>query len=448
MQNKLIQYFKDKKIIILGFGREGKSTYNFIRKYLPEQEITIGDQSEDFDHSIIENDKNVSIIAGPNYLDNLEDFDIIMKAPGVSFKDIDVTPFKNKIMSQMELLLEFVDIHTIGITGSKGKSTTCSLMYHVLLDQGKDALLLGNIGVPIFDYIDNFTPETYLVLEMSSHQLEFMNASPNIAAVLNIFEEHLDHYKSFENYANAKANIFMSQKKDDVFFYNGDIDLVKELAKKSPSKGLKVCFTTEDSNAALYIKGDDIFYNDKKIYSRQNKRNLLGDYSLNNIMFVLGISEYLGLDLDKTIKTISEFNGLRHRLQFVGKVDGVSYFDNSIATIPEATIEAVKALDNKVDTLIIGGMDRGIDYSKFDTYLVESNIKNIICMPKTGHDTAKKLPVDKKYVVDTLEDAVKVAKRVTPKGGICLLSPAAASYGFFKNFEEKGDIYQDLVLNG
>ena len=154
----------------------------------------------------------------------------------------------------------------------------------------------------------------------------------------------------------------------------------------------------------------------------------------------------LSLDLKQTIKSIGEFKTLAHRLEFVGKYDDVFYYDNSIATIPVATIEAIKALKD-VDTLIIGGMDRGIDYSEFIKYLNNSNISNLICMPKTGHDIAKKLKKDKVNVVETLEEAVKVAKDKTEKGKICLLSPAAASYGFFKNFEEKGDIFKKLVRN-
>ena len=161
-------------------------------------------------------------------------------------------------------------------------------------------------------------------------------------------------------------------------------------------------------------------------------------------MFVLAVSEILKLDISKTIKSISDFKTLEHRLEFVGEYNGILYYDNSIATIPKATIEAVKALKN-VDTLIIGGMDRGLDYTDFVKFLNESDISNIICMPKTGHDIAKSLKDGRAYVVNTLDEAVEIAKKHTTKGRVCLLSPAAASYGFFKNFEEKGNIYKELV---
>ena len=167
---------------------------------------------------------------------------------------------------------------------------------------------------------------------------------------------------------------------------------------------------------------------------------------MNNIMFVLAVSEILKLEIDKTIESINNFKTLEHRLEFVGRYNDILYYDNSIGTVPMATIEAVNALKN-VDTLIIGGMNRGIDYEDFIEYLNDSDINNIICMPETGHNIAKGIKEKKRYIVNTLEEAVEVAKRVTRKEKICLLSPAAASYGFFKNFEEKGNLYKKLVKN-
>lgn len=356
---------------------------------------------------------------------------------------IDTTQYLHKIKSQLELLLEFFNIFTIGITGTKGKSTTSSLIYKILVDQNVKSMLLGNIGIPVFDYIDTIQEDMTLVLEMSSHQLEYMELSPNIAILLNVFEEHLDHYESFEKYAEAKCNIFKYQTKSDYFLYNIDNEMLNKLVKNTNGITYKVSLNGKpESN--VYLKENKIYFNDTPIYDKDEPRNLVGDYNLNNIMFVVAVSEILKLDINKTIKSISEFKTLEHRLEFVGKYDDVLYYDNSIGTIPVATIEATKALKH-VDTLIIGGMDRGIDYNDFIKYLNNSNISNIICMPKTGHDIAKKLKEEKRYIVDSLEEAVHIAKKVTKKGEICLLSPAAASYGFFKNFEEKGNLYKKLV---
>ncbi|MCI8291256.1 MAG: UDP-N-acetylmuramoyl-L-alanine--D-glutamate ligase [Clostridia bacterium] len=445
MINELIEFFKDKKILILGFGREGKSTYNLIRKYLKEQVLYISDRKENFekDYDFLEKDSNVVLYSGENYLDNLNDYDIIMKAPGISFVGLDTEEYISRVKSQLELLLEFFDIRTIGITGTKGKSTTTSLIYQMLQEQNVKSMLLGNIGVPVFDFIDSIDNDTILVLEMSSHQLEFMERSTNIAILVNAFEEHLDHYESFEKYVEAKCNIFKHQKESDYLLYNFDNEILNKCVKNVNGKAYKVSLNGK-AGSDIYVKNDKVFFKDKYIYDVNEKRNLLGEYNLNNIMFVLGVSEILELDINKTIETIRNFKTLSHRLEFVEKIEGISYYDNSIATVPMATIEAVKALGN-VDTLIIGGMDRGIDYNGFAEYLNSSDISNIICMPKTGHDIAKRLKKEKVHIVDTLEEAVEVAKRITKKDKSCLLSPAAASYGFFKNFEEKGDLYKKLV---
>lgn len=444
MINELINYFKDKKIVILGFGREGISSYHLIRKYLPNQKIAIADGKEDFykQFDFLNGDKNVEIVSGKSYLDGLENYDIILKTPGISFAHMDISKFQDKIKSQVELLFEFFNVRTIGVTGTKGKSTTSSLIYKVLEEQNVDCKFMGNIGVPIFDNVDELKENMTVVLELSSHQLEYVKHSPNIAILLNIFEEHLDHYESYQKYAEAKCNIYKYQKSDDYFLYNMDNEMINNCVKTANAKTYKV--SLKDNNADIYLKDGFVYCNGVKIYDEAEPRALLGEYNLNNIMFVLGVAQILGLDIKMAIKSISTFKTLEHRLELVGNYDGVFYYDNCIGTIPMATIEAVKALKN-VDTLIIGGMDRGIDYSEFIDFLNDSNISNIVCMPKTGHDIAKKLINGKAIIVESLEEAVEVSKKVTKKGMSCLISPAAASYGFFKNFEEKGNRFKELV---
>ena len=446
MINNLIKYFEGKKILILGFGKEGQSTYKLIRKYLKQQILYIADKEMNFqnNYEMLKDDSNLVFISGEKYLEDLKEYDIIMKTPGISFAGINTTKYLHKIKSQLELLLEFYNNFTIGVTGTKGKSTTSSLIYTVLREQNRKCMLLGNIGVPVFDYIDSIQEDILLVLEMSSHQLEYMKLSPNIAILLNVFQEHLDHYKSFENYIEAKSNIFKYQKQLDCLIYNYDNPILDKLVDNACGKVYKVSFKGK-SSSNIYLKDNKIYYNEKLMYDdSKEKRNLVGNYNLNNIMFVIAVSEILKLDINKTIESINNFKTLEHRLEFVGKYNDILYYDNSIGTVPMATIEAVNALKN-VDTLIIGGMNRGIDYGEFIEYLNNSDINNIICMPETGHNIAKEIKKDKRYIVDTLEEAVKVAKRVTQKEKICLLSPAAASYGFFKNFEEKGNLYKKLV---
>ena len=445
MVKELINYFKNKKIIILGFGREGISTYKLIREYLPDQKLYIADGKEDLldANDFLKSDNNLSVICGKDYLDGLENYDIIMKTPGISFVGIDISKFKHKIKSQIELLLEFFDIKTIGVTGTKGKSTTSSLIYKVLKEQNMSSIFMGNIGIPAFDMVDKLERGMIVVLELSSHQLEYVQRSPNISILLNIFEEHLDHYDSYQGYINAKCNIYKFQNKEDFLLYNIDNEMLQKNVKDVASNTIKVSLNN-NNGSNIYLENGFVYYNGKKLFDKNTPRNLIGDYNLNNIMFVLGVSEILNLNIDKTIESISSFTTLPHRLEFVGKFDGVLYYDNCIGTTPEATIEVVKALGN-VDSLIIGGMDRGIDYTDFVDFLDKSKISNIICMPKTGHDIAAKLIKANAICVETLEEAVETAKKVTRKEMSCLISPAAASYGFFKNFEEKGDKFQALV---
>lgn len=444
MYRKIIEKLKDKDIALLGFGREGKATYNFIRKYLKEQKLTILDKEK-----IILDDPHTKIITGNNYLESLEDYDLIIKSPGISLKNIDYQRFESKLTSELELILEVFSKNIIGITGTKGKSTTSSLMYQVLKEQGYDTYLLGNIGNPIFDEIENFTPNTILVIEMSSHQLEFVHKSPHIAAILNLYQDHLDHAGSLEHYHNNKMNIFKYQKVGDYsLYFDDDSYLTAKMTNfSSPSIKYNIRFDTEKkSSTAVWIKNKKIYLGDKLLYE-DKERNLLGDHNLKNIMFIVTIAEILNLDLEKTAETISNFKGLKYRMEYIGKYAGISYYNDTIATIPAATINAIKTIGN-VNTLIFGGMDRKIDYQDFIKFLKESTIENLICMPSTGTTIGKVLEKETSktvFYVTTLEEAHDIAKKVTKKEMSCLLSPAASSYEYFKNFEEKGKKFEEIV---
>lgn len=452
MIKKIVEYLTNKKILILGFGMEGISTYKFIRKYLNNQKLYIADgNNEVFEkNNFVKQDENVELIT-QGYLENLEQYDIIMKTPGISFAQIDTTNFKHKIKSQVELLLEFTDCLTIGVTGTKGKSTTSSLIYQILIEQQKQAYLLGNIGVPIFDFIEKIEPNTILVLELSSHQLEFVSVSPKISILLNIFEEHLDHYKSLQGYIDAKTNIYKFQKENDYFLYNPDNTMLAEAVKTSEinSKLVEISYDNEVQNneTAIVKKDNYIMRNGTKLYDCRSQRKLLGNHNLNNAMFALAVSEILELDINKTISTINNFEPLPHRMEFVGKFNGILYYNDSIATIPEATMNTVKTLKN-VDSLIIGGMDRKVDFKEFIKFLNTVCIKNLICLPTTGHIIADKInnSAINVYKVENMEQAVSIAKQNTEKGKICLLSPAASSYGFYKNFQERGNKFKELVM--
>lgn len=451
MIEEIIRFLENKKIAILGFGVEGKSTYNFIRKYLPEIQLDIRYNKENIDEEkeYLNKDKHLLFITGSDYLKGIEKYDIILKSPGISFKDIDISKFKDKISSQLELFLEYTKSFTIGITGTKGKSTTSSLIYEMLANQNKDVELLGNIGTPIFDEIERIKENTVTVLEISSHALQYIKKSPNISVLLNLYEEHLDHYKSFKEYGDAKFNIFKFQKEKDIAIFN--LENKHMMSKNYPYKktdyGITINNISNDiTENTIYKKEDYIYLNNKKIYNINDQRKLKGNHNLNDIMFVLAVGNILNLDLDKTVDTINEFNPLEHRLEYVGNFEGIDYYNDSIATIPEATIESIKALEN-VNTLIVGGNDRGVNQQNLIQFLKESKIQNIICMPKTGEYIYDGLEKTTKKVIKVKEmyEAVRYAKEITKKNTICLLSPAASSYGYFKNFKERGNIFKEYV---
>jgi len=449
MLNNVIEYFKNKNIVILGFGKEGKSTYNFLRKYLKDIHLTIKDQNTSInDEPLLANDKNITIIAGKDYLNDLEKYDVIMKTPGITFKNIDISNIKDKIHSQTELLLKYYKDIIIGITGTKGKSTTSSLIYTILKNNNKKTLLLGNIGNPIFDFIDTIEKDTLLVVELSSHQLEFVSSSPHISIITNLYQDHLDHTNGLEDYYKCKMNIAKYQTNEDTLLYYKSCNTLDNIIKNSNIKSNIITIDFNNQLANTYFHDDYIYINKNKIYNTLEKRNLIGNHNLINIMFALTISNILSLDINKSIEAINNFTPLEHRLEFVDTINQVTYYNDSIATIPEATINGIESLKN-VNTLIFGGMDRGIDYDNFIKYLYSSKIDNLICMPTTGHKIANeliKLGYSKNiYLVNTLEEAVKKAKLVTKKDTICLMSPAAASYEYFKNFEEKGNTYKKLV---
>ncbi len=446
MVNNIIKSLENKSVAILGFGIEGKSTYNYIRKYLPSQKLYILDRNENL---LAENQELMSdyveVISGPNYLDSLSIFDTIIKSPGIVLENPD--SYIDKITSQMGLVLEETSAFVIGVTGTKGKSTTSSLIYEVLKDQGVNVILAGNIGLPILDYVDEIKDNTIVVSEFSSYQLEYLRKSPRIGIILNLYEEHLDHHKTIENYYNAKLNIFKYQTNLDYSFYFKDNEILENLIYQNNFQGNKYDISFKDQG---YMKCDNkyVYCNDQIIYDVSNKRNLIGMHNVNNIMFALAVANVLNLDMKQAVLTINGFKPLKHRLECIGTYNEITFYDDAIATIPEACINAITSIGN-IDTLIFGGMDRGINYDGFAEKLLNSSITNFICLPDTGKRIAEDLNrfkiSEEIFVVEEMEEAVKLAYEVTAPGTGCLLSPAAPSYNKYKNFAEKGDHFVELI---
>jgi len=454
MKDFLSKLFWNKKILILGFGREGQSTYKLIREYFPQRNITIADKRSNISEQISPEDKLLSFNLGEHYMDGMEEYDLIIKTPGISLQEMPDLVLTGKITSQTDLFLQAFASQVIGVTGTKGKSTTTSLIYHILKLAGRKAVLVGNIGLPPFDVVAELDKSTVVVFELSSHQLEFISRAPHISILLNLFQEHLDHYTSLEAYHQAKWNISVAQNKDDYFIYNTENQEIKSWVKRDCPKSHLLPFSLDphltkgiivDKDGEIKISIPDFT---SALFNKDISRNIHGDHNLMNAMAAATACRLVGVSEANISEGISSFAGLPHRIEFIGVYGGVKYYDDSIATIPEATIEAIKTLRD-VDTLILGGFDRGIDYNPLIEYLSKSSICNVIFIGDAGKRIFKGLSGRKSginmFVATDYQHVIKIARIQTAKGKICLLSPAAASYDMFRDFEERGEVYKKIV---
>lgn len=445
-----------KKVLLLGFGREGQATYSLIRKLLPECSLSVADRDPSvMNNKLLAGDDRTDLILGENYLSGLERFDLIIRSPGIPLHNLEIPVPDEKITSQTDLFLQFYSKQIVGVTGTKGKSTTATLIWHILRHAGCHSLLLGNIGRPPFDLLQEIRPETIIVQELSSHQLENVSASPAIAVMLNLYQEHLDAYKSFLDYQLSKMNIRKFQDDSDYFIYHAGDDLLHQrmLETESRSQNFPFSITHSYPNGSYISEGFAVFARngkEEKVLDLKKKRELKGDHNLLNILAVITTCRILGIDSEYIREGIRSFKGLEHRLEFSGIRNEIIFYNDSIATIPEASIEAVKALVN-VDTIILGGFDRGIDYSGLAGFMASSQISNFIFTGEAGLRIREGMEALKKqhqhfFTIQRFDEFLDIALHYTRPGTICLLSPAAASYNEFQNFEIRGKRFKELIL--
>ncbi len=454
MLEKLKELIEGKSVCILGFGREGQSTYHTIRRISEDVVITIADKDASllFSLPFLNSDCNINFHGGKDYLSILSKYDIIFKTPGITLKQLDNPEVIDKITSQSEVFIDYYKERIIGITGTKGKSTTASLIYNILSHAGRKTILVGNIGLPPFESLDDIENDTEIIYELSSHQLETLEVSPHIAIILNLFEEHLDHYNSYDDYKNAKLNIAKYQKPDDVLIYNMDNEELCDSLYGFDYSGVKyaVCIKDRANCNACTDKNKLILrLRDQEIgFSIIDSVNIKGEHNLVNCLMSAMVCKIKGVKDQDVIKGLISFEGLRHRIELVGKFGGISFYNDSIATIPQATMEAIKTIGN-VEFLILGGFDRGVDYNYLAGFLGDIHIKNILCIGNAGKRIFGLLQetncMSKVQIFDTYEDIFKYIKSIAEDGDTCLLSPAAASYDMFKDFEERGDKFTELA---
>ncbi|MBN2237588.1 MAG: UDP-N-acetylmuramoyl-L-alanine--D-glutamate ligase [Bacteroidales bacterium] len=440
MLNTLIQLIGKNRIVLLGFGMEGQSSFRFFNKYFQSNEICIADRNEEIKDLAILKDFKGTIASGDNYLEILLENDFIVKSPGIKLPEDKVISSLN-LFSQTDLFFQNFRNQIIGITGTKGKSTSATLMHKILQDQGKKTILLGNIGKPAIDYWDEIDEETLIVYELSAHQLEFTKFSPKYALLLNLFPEHLDYFQKKENYFNAKLNIAKWQKADDFFFCS--------ILEESATTNLHLPKT---NNSTFALKADCLNNATTKecILHLNDLRYLRGIHQLSNCIPLLDLSLVLDLNLDKTLETIKNFSPLPHRLEFISKINQLSFFNDSISTIPEATIEALKALE-KVQFLILGGLDRTLDYQKLYQFIANYPLQKVFFIGPAGKRMNQELGNNthfEKIQREKLSDLEPILIDLISNNkqeAICLLSPAAASYDEFKNFEYRGQFFRAIV---
>ncbi|HOW24924.1 MAG TPA: UDP-N-acetylmuramoyl-L-alanine--D-glutamate ligase [Bacteroidales bacterium] len=452
MNDKLIDHFRDKRILILGFGLEGQSTYRFLRRHFPELPLAVADRDPGLPERVTRefNDPHLHLIPGQSLSDSLPgQFDLVMKSPGVVLPSVQ---WKEKLTSQTEISLQWFKNQMIGVTGTKGKSTTASLLFHILQLAGKKVTLAGNIGIPPFDLIDQWDQETCIVFEMSSHQLEHVTHSPHIGILLNVYQEHLDHYPTFADYQRVKLNIFRYQQQQDYHIINQDDGrILMHLSRMDiPSAQYGYSLRSVPVRGCILSEDKTILFHDTQESSEfpASQLRLQGDHNLMNCMAAVCASKIAGVSDGHIQEGLNTFRGLAHRMEYVGTFGGILFYDDSIATVPEATIHAVRTLKN-VDTLILGGYDRGIDYAGLADFLADSSVSNLIFTGRAGERIRELIlsRTEKKrlFSAGDYAEAMEYAGRFTRKGWICLLSPAAASYGMFRNFMERGDVFCSLA---
>ena len=407
-----IEDFKNKKVTIFGLGvlGGGVGAAEFFARAGAKVTVTDIKKEEELKESAKKLKKyKINFVLGKHRKEDFINADIVIKGPGIPNN----SPYlqiakanKVKIDTDVGIFFELCKNPIIGVTGSKGKSTTAAILYEVLKKKYKNTLLGGNIGVSVLSLIPKIKKDSILVLELSSWQLEGLlphKKSPHIAIITNIFPEHLNRYKNFEDYIEAKKIIFKFQKKDDYLILNENL---KEYLSSAKSK---IIYYDGNPNKVAEIVG--------AIYKVKPK------------------------DIQKAIKN---FKGLQGRLEFLREVDGVMFFNDTCATHPEATIYSLEKLKKEyVDSdiiLIAGGQDKNLDFSRFNE-IVPQKVKQLILLPG---DIEEKIKV--KFIkVNGMKEAVKKAKEIATKGDIVLLSPAAASFNLFKNEFDRGEKFKEAV---
>lgn len=423
-----IRELQGKAVCVLGYGREGRATLAALKEHAPGARITIADRDP-----TVQAEGPYPLQTGEEWLRGLSAFDVVIKSPGIPPLP-ELEAVRGKLTNATQIFLDTVrsaGATVVGVTGSKGKSTTASLIAAVLQAGGKDCHLVGNIGVPALSHLDRANEGTIFVMEMSSYQLMDLTVSPEIAVVTSFFPEHLDYHGSLANYMEAKKHITKFQAQGDYVFYDASSPGAAEIAEAG--RAIRVGCREEDSA------------------SRIDETQLIGRHNLRNCALASMVAEHFRVERQTVRTALRRFRGLPHRLQSLGIHHSIEWVDDAISTTPESAAQALEALGDRVGTIILGGQDRGIEFQLLGEAVARSAVNTVILLPDTGGKIRRSIEAAGAkgiafYEARDMQEVVEIAKKHTPKGRICLLSTASPSYNMFKNFEEKGEEFAKAAL--
>ena len=452
-------YIKGKKVAIIGLGVSNIPLLEYMNKLGAKVTVFDNREEEKIPKEYLEkiNNYGMEYFFGSECLSNLKNFDIVFRAPSCMPTKKELVKAKEEgaiVTTEIELLIKMCPGKVIGVTGSDGKTTTTTLIYEMLKEKGYNCYLGGNIGIPLFTKLNEMKEENFVILELSSFQLMNMTVSPNISVITNITPNHLDIHSSYEEYIDAKKNIFKYQSENDIVVLNYDNELTRNCAKDANSK--VVFFSSETKlDDGVILDGNVIKLCSDKIRRHIiNTKDILlrGKHNYQNICTAIAATKSL-VDLDTQIAVIKKFSGVEHRTEFVREIDGVKWYNDSIGTSPTRTIAGLYSFEEPI-VLIAGGYDKHLDYTPIAKPILEK-VKTLILIGQTAEKIflavkEEEEKQDKKldiYMCETLEDTVKLAKKSAKNGDIVLFSPASASFDMFKNFAERGDKFKEIVNN-
>jgi UDP-N-acetylmuramoylalanine--D-glutamate ligase len=450
--------FKNKKVAVLGAGLEGISSSTWLKNL--GALVTIFDQKEekDFEPEVLEKIKKLDVktVFGRDSLNSLEGEEIIVRTPSVR---PDIPPISKALTkgavltSNVKLFFDYCPAKIIGVTGTKGKGTTSTLIYKILKEAGKSAYLGGNIGTAALDLLPDLKPTDFVVLELSSFQLFDLDKSPFVAVVLMVTSEHLDWHKNHEEYKTAKFNIVKYQSQNDFAVINCDYPVSSEFITQTKAKKIEVS-TSGRFTSGVFVQNEAIFRRVGAAAERVvglDEIGLVGRHNVENVAAAIGAATALGVPTLPIEQAIKEFKGLEHRLEFVRQVGGVKYYNDSFSTTPETAIAAIKSFSDP-EIIILGGSDKGSDYSQLGKEIVNSpNVKAVILVGKMAEKIKQAINSAGTFKGQLLENAkdmkeiVAQAKSVATNGDVVILSPAAASFDMFRNYKQRGQLFKEEV---